>query len=295
MNFATHNSPQEEAVRGLIRRAADSSVLIIWGTVLCYFCFSGRIEAYLHPWFHLPTMLSGIFLNLFGVIVFLAGGTAECDCTDPDCVDPPGRKWRFLLPFWSVLIVPLLAAAIASPSQFGATAVLNRGLVHSLEQLPMAGSFAPFVDEPLPTPSGLPGEPWGNDPSMDVSTYLMKTEDGHILAETIDLLFAAQEDPIRKDFENQPIEIIGQFLPEKPPRGTPGDFQLVRVFIMCCAADGRPIGITVKGQPSGEIPEMGWIRVRGVAKFPVVSGKRVPVIEATTIEETTAPRQPFLY
>lgn len=289
-----------EPLRALFLRFVDSSALLVWGTVLCYFSFSGRVESYLHPWFYTPTLITGILLVLLGIIVFLLGGTINCECVDPDCPTPASSGYFTGSLIWLVLVVPLLAACFASPSQFGATAIMNRGLVQSIDQLPMLGSSSglqePFHEPGLPTPNGAPGEPWVVDPSMDVSTYLLKNDDGYILAETIDLLFAANEDPIRADFEDKPIEIVGQFLPSQGRSGaSPDEFQLIRIFIMCCAADGRPIGITVRGTPPGDFEKMSWIKLRGTARFPVVGGRRIPVIEAESIEPTEAPRQTFLY
>jgi uncharacterized repeat protein (TIGR03943 family) len=279
----------------LFRRFLDGSALLVWGAVLCYFYFSERVAAYLHPGFHLFTLLSGLILLGLGALTLVLAGVPECACTDPDCPEgSPRSLWRGGV-MWSIVVVPVLVASTASPSQFGATAVMNRGLVESLDQLPAIGGVARVrTDHPV-LPGGAPGTPWANDPSMDISTYLARTEDGYIKAETIDLLFAAQEDPIRADFEDQPIEIVGQYL---GPRGesAPADrFQLVRIFIMCCAADGRPIGLTVEGTPPPDLPKMSWLKVRGVARFPVQSGRRVPVIQATSIEEIDPPRETFIY
>jgi uncharacterized repeat protein (TIGR03943 family) len=278
-----------------LRRLMDSSALLVWGTVLCYFYFSERVASYLHPGFHVFTLVSGVVLLLLGVLTLVLVGLPECDCADPDCPEgSPRSLWQGGV-MWSVVVVPVLVAASASPSQFGATAIMNRGLVETIDQLPAIGGVARVRTDTPVLPGGAPGTPWANDPSMDFSTYLARTEDGYIKAETIDLLFAAQEDPIRGDFEDQPIEIVGQFLSQRGERAADEKFQLVRIFIMCCAADGRPIGLTVEGTPPPDLPEMSWLKIRGVARFPVQGGRRVPVIEATSIEEVDPPRETFIY
>jgi uncharacterized membrane protein YcgQ (UPF0703/DUF1980 family) len=130
---------------------------------------------------------------------------------------------------------------------------------------------------------------------MDPSLYLRRNADGQILAEAVDLLYAAADDDMRRDFENQEVEIIGQFL--TPRTGNPdGDrFQLVRLFVMCCAADARPVAISVQAPPDTDFPEMTWIRIRGQATFPLEGGRRIPLVRAVSVDETEPPRETFVY
>jgi uncharacterized repeat protein (TIGR03943 family) len=276
----------------ILRVLLESSALLVWGSVLCYFYFSGRMESYLHPTFYAFVLGSGIVLIVLGLLAFFFSDSEFCVCDDPDCPDPiAGASLPRALSVWSILVVPLLWAATASPSQFGATAILNRGLVDSLDQLPGARASR---DATFPTPH--PDAPWANDPSMDFGSYLNRTEEGLIKTETIDLLFAAQEPPLRPDFENQDIEIIGQFLPERNlTAGQDDRFQLVRIFIMCCAADGRPIGVPIRGNIPPDLPEMTWLKIKGKATFPVQGGKVIPLVEAYSVDEIDPPRQTFIY
>ncbi len=280
-------------MKAFLARLPATSALLVWGTILCYFPLSGRVASYLHPYFHVPVLLSGGVLVFLGFLIFLYGGVGVCGCPDPNCPEIPPSKVRSSFS-WFVLVIPPVVAMFVSPSQFGATAIWNRGLVHSIDQIPSAGTFAPFREPPLPMQDGSIPE-WSTDPGMDVGSYLARTDDGRILAETLDLLFAAQEEPIRKDFENQDVEILGQYLPER--QGTPGEdrFNLVRVFVLCCAADARPVGIVVETKQPVDFPEMTWLIVRGKATFPVEGGRRIPVIVADSIEETDPPASTFLY
>lgn len=278
----------------LIPRLMAAVVLAVWGGVLCYFYFSGRILSYLHPNFFIPTLLCGFAFLVMAVGLLFASRPVQCE--DPECCNDIEDKVRpFTVVVWAVLIVPIVVAAVVSPWQFGPTAILNRGFVVSIEQLPGAGSFKPFVEPPLPGEDDS-GEAWRNDPSMDAASYLARNEDGRILTETIDLLFAAQEDAIRADFDNQEIEVIGQIMPARTNNPMGDRFNLVRLFIMCCAADGRPIAVPVRGPPEAAgLPEMSWVKVTGRATFPLESGRRVPLILADSVEETDPPAETFLY
>jgi len=272
----------------LLNRLGVCAVLFIWGSVLCYFSFSGRIASYLHPSFHNATLITGIVLVALGLLMIFA--TEDMACNDECCPDIGDRVTPRKLVLWSILVVPLLVSTAVSPSQFGATAILNRGFVESVSQLPSMGSFQPFREPPLPGEEDFP-----MDPSMDISTYLMRTEEGRIAAETIDLLFAAEEDAIRADFENEPVEVIGQFLPARMNNPGGDRFNLIRLFIMCCAADGRPIAVTVKAPPGLDFPDMQWVKVKGTATFPIEGGRRVALVVADSVEEVDPPAETFLY
>jgi uncharacterized repeat protein (TIGR03943 family) len=272
-------------VRFTAIRLLQASIPLLWGTLFLYFWLSGRVQAYLHPTFVPGVVVAAVVLLLIGFGTLCLQSEFWC-CGDPGCPErPPCLLTTFLA--WSVLALPFPAAALVSPSHFSASFMLNRGLVQDAAKLPGLDALRP-----------APGSPAANDPSMDASSYLQKTPEGRILAETIDLVFAAAEDEARGDFENREIEIIGQFLPKETNNDGGRLFHLVRVFIMCCAADGRPIGVSVRMPNDWKekgFKKMEWVRVRGRATFPIESGRRIPLIEAAAVDPIPAPTIPFLY
>jgi len=64
---------------------------------------------------------------------------------------------------------------------------------------------------------------------------------------------------------------------------------------MCCAADARPVAVTVQTSQAAKLPEMSWIKVTGKATFPVEAGRSVPVVEADSVTPTDAPPESFIY
>jgi hypothetical protein len=69
-----------------------------------------------------------------------------------------------------------------------------------------------------------------------------------------------------------------QYLPEK----TPGGFNLVRMFTLCCATDARPIAVPpveFAARCEASIPEMGWDKVIGTASFDTVGDKAHAVLK----------------
>jgi uncharacterized repeat protein (TIGR03943 family) len=192
-----------------------------------------------------------------------------------------------------VLLLPLSAAAFISPSQFGEAMVMNRGIVTDISQLPSAGmpggnwDDAPAWDEKIDAVDAT----WDQNQDEGVE-YFTRGPDGSIQVETLDLLFAAQEPGLRGEFENQRVSIVGQYVP--PRGGSEGGFDLVRMFVVCCAADARPLGIKVTGQPVS-VPRMGWVRITGIARFEDNGGVLEPSLELEKIEEVEPPRESFLY
>jgi len=265
-------------MNAILSRFAASGILMVWGIVLTYFYLSGRIASYLHPAFHIYTVVSGGVLLALSLALLL---TMNGDSSEH------GLSRVGIFPLL-LLTAPLLAATKISPSNFGATAVLNRGMVHNIADLP---GFSPPMDAGLPNADGSVAEGTMMDPSL----YLKRNADGYIAAETVDLLYAAGEPAMREDFENKQVEVTGQFLPALTGNPNGDRFNLTRLFVMCCAADARPVAISVQSQSSTDLPKMSWVKVRGKATFPVEGGRHMPVIVAESVTETDAHDESFLY
>jgi uncharacterized repeat protein (TIGR03943 family) len=265
-------------MNAILSRFAASGILMVWGIVLTYFYLSGRIASYLHPAFHIYTVVSGGVLLALSLALLLTmnGESSE-----------HGLSRVGIFPLL-LLTAPLLAATKISPSNFGATAVLNRGMVHNIADLP---GFSPPMDAGLPNADGSVAEGTMMDPSL----YLKKNADGYIMAEAVDLLYAAGEPTMREDFENKEVEVNGQFLPALTGNPNGDRFNLTRLFVMCCAADARPVAISVQSNPATDLPKMTWVKVRGKATFPVEGGRHMPVVVADSVTETDAPEESFLY
>jgi len=269
-------------------RFCSSGVLMVWGVVLLYFQLSGRIASYLHPAFHLYVAISG------GVLVFLSAAlllTFPKDHDGDSCCEDHDHSSHFFsggIASLLILVVPLLAATKISQSSFGATAVKNRGVVSHIADLP---GYTPAFEPALPNHDGTVGEATLMDPSL----YLRKNDSGQILAELIDLVYAAGDADLLGDFENQEVELVGQFLPARTGNSSGDRFRLVRMFVMCCAADARPVGISIQDNQALNSPEMTWVKVRGKATFPVEGGRRTPLVIAESVTETEPPRESFVY
>ncbi len=270
-----------------VQRYLSAGVLTIWGVMLAYFYFSGRVASYLHPSFHVWTGISGVILVLLAAgLLFLPEGEDHC-CEGSDHLHGKPSPIRSVLTAL-VLVVPLLVAATVSPDQFGAATVTNRGLIERINDLP---SYKPFVEPLLPAADGSQAV----GPEGAGEGYLPRNEAGQIKAQTVDLLYAAEEPTMRADFENKDVELIGQFMPTRANNPGGNRFDLVRMFVICCAADARPVAISVQTDKVQPPAEMSWVKVIGKAAFPVESGRRVPLVLAESVTPCDPPEETFIY
>ena len=272
-----------------LQRLLSAGVLTIWGVMLGYFFFSARVASYLHPSFHIWSAISGIVLVLLAAaLVFLPQESHhECEAACDHLHDrqTPVRSVLATL----VLVLPLILAATISPDEFGAVTVNNRGYIERIKDLP---SYQPYVEPELPVSDD--GQP-ATASEDDAGSYAPKNAAGQIKAQTIDLLYAAEEPTMRADFEGKEVEVIGQFMPARENNTHSDRFNLVRMFIICCAADARPVAITVQTNEPQVVADMSWIRVTGTASFPVESGRRVPVLVANSVTPCEPPEETFIY
>jgi uncharacterized repeat protein (TIGR03943 family) len=168
--------------------------------------------------------------------------------------------------------------------------------------------------EPLPSndyEQPIPPSPSASTPNEFVNEFLKPDKAGRIHTEIVDLLYAAQEPFTRKDFEGKDVELIGQLVPNKPTAGAKragptGSFKLLRLVMVCCAADAIPAAVKIETKlPLTAIREMQWLKVTGRVHYRPRSkadsdgvdygDQPEPVIVADSIRKISAPREKYLY
>jgi uncharacterized membrane protein YcgQ (UPF0703/DUF1980 family) len=170
----------------------------------------------------------------------------------------------------------------------------------SLPGRPRAGVKQPAVapsppreSAPAPAVTSAPGKAAEEKPIPD---YIQRTPEGYIVVEVLDLLYAAQDGALRKDFEGRTVELVGQLMPDKTSREGGGKrFKAVRMFMTCCAADARPVATLVEAESLPELPEMTWVKIVGTSTFPLEKGRRTAVLKADTVKKTEPPEEMMLY
>lgn len=286
------------------RRSLTLVTLLLWGLILTKVWASGLIAAYLHPQFHPLVAISGLSLLVLAFLWWWATGPDfvhdhghdhGCGCHHGHEDEGRSRLSAGAVFGFAVLLLPVCTALFVSPNQFGEAAVKNRGIVTSISQLPSAAFNASSPDDAPALAAGedLPDvADWPQDQEEGVE-YFTRGADGSIELETIDLLFAAEEPALREQFEGQRVAVTGQYVPSGS--GNADRFDLVRMLMVCCAADAKPVGVSVVSAQPSKAPRMGWIRVTGTARFREDSGSTQPLLEAAKIEEVPAPRETVLY
>jgi uncharacterized repeat protein (TIGR03943 family) len=311
-------------MRAKVCNLVNGITLIGLGVVLLDFFFTGRLDRYLHPQFRPWTLIGGIIFCLAGIIYAGAKSRAEC-CLEDDCVHPDSNSILRSAVAFALLFVPLAIGVAVSRDSYDERAVLNRGFVEDVSTLPgkpSVGAQAPTnnqvippqalgadndenASEPLPqntpdaqsdpnsaqttgTDQANPNVPSPNEGSAD---YLPKAPDGNVALEVTDLLYGESEESLRKMFADKTIEVVGQYLPGSGA----SQFKLVRMFIVCCAADARPIAVPVQVSAPPSATEMGWVKVTGKAVYGK-NGERVHVLlKADKVEATDPPAEPMRY
>jgi uncharacterized repeat protein (TIGR03943 family) len=292
-------------------RALSAVILLAWGTLLLYFYLGGRLNEYLIPAYRPWVGVSGAVMLLIAASIAwsLRPGSrrrsADLYVADglEDASSIRGGTAMQVMAF-ALLAVPIWAAAGMSKDSFSATAILNRGIVSDPSQFPDSATRpssppapldnTPPVNDPNqpPLPGATPAPPdKGSD--LDPSQYLKKNADGSILAEVTDLLFASDDDSMRPAFDGKNVEMIGQFMPASS--GIANRFQIVRMFMVCCAADARPVAVQIESKDKPKLAEMSWARVVGKVTFPVEGGHRIPVVQATSLKVCDPPAEAMLY
>jgi uncharacterized repeat protein (TIGR03943 family) len=286
------------------------------GGVLIAFFINGRIDQYLHPTFRLWELIGGIGFCVAGAIYLVTKKSMDC-CVDGQCIHSNPRSPVRAIIALAVITVPLVAGTVFSKDSYDQQAILNRGFVQDASGLPIRNvakdastakdpnqpvipSTAlggdqdensmeqPLPEPPLPKDGSTPGQDAKDDSSEQ---YLPRAEDGNVALEVSDLLYSESEASLRKMFSGKTVEVIGQYLPGSDK----SEFRIVRMFIVCCAADARPISVPVKIQGPVSVADMSWVKVIGQPEFVTNGEKTKVVLKAVQVQPTDPPAEAMLY
>ena len=89
---------------------------------------------------------------------------------------------------------------------------------------------------------------------------------------------------------------ISKDVQEMNPDAATRRLRLFRMFVECCAADMRPLPVTIEfkdGIPTYE--EMGWVKVVGKVRYEHVDGVTAPIVDVIAMEPTAEPMDMMVY
>ncbi len=278
----------------LFNRWLPCATLSAWGAILLAFYFSGKIAHFLHPTFRPGVLIAGCAMLVLAASFAFLPGVAGC-CDDENCGHPLGRMTFGRVLTFLILLIPIATAAMFSPKNFGATTIANRGVITDAQGLTARAPQATqstSIEPPLPTKDGSQPAP---EQAAAADQLLPKSAEGNVKVAVIDLLYAAQDPSLRADFENKKVELIGQLMPDNVSNASGNRFKLVRMFMVCCAADARPVAALIESDKKTDAAEMSWIKVVGTATFPIESGRPIAVVKADSVAVVDPPEETMLY
>jgi uncharacterized repeat protein (TIGR03943 family) len=287
-------------MNALFNRWLPCLTLAAWSAILLTFHFTGRINDFLIPMFRQYEFAAGIVLGLMALAFLFFKADASC-CSSAECGHSLSRLATGKILTFLVLLLPITAAAFFSPQSFSRSTMENRGVITdatTLGNAPRIVTTPPAM--PLPTKDSAPApasDTASTPPPADPAPvdYLQRTPEGYIVAEVLDLLYAAQDNTLRKDFEDKTVVLVGQFMPDKTSGDATKRFKAVRMFMTCCAADARPVATLVEADKAPDFPEMTWVKITAKAQFPVENGRRISVLKSLNVEKTAPPEETMLY
>jgi len=290
-------------MKKIFSRWLPCATLGAWSAILLFFYFSGRVKDLLHPAFRPYTLIAGlVMLLLAACFVFFPMNLDAC-ADDELAAKSFGRKTYGRLLTFFILLVPICAAATFSTNSYGLSTMMNRGVVDDAQGLKAQVKSTPYVEPPLPSndksqPQSQPqyaGVDQTSQPPAPVEDEIPRSKDGNLIVQVVDLLYAAQDSTMRDPLKNQTVEMIGQLMPDTVNNANGKRFKLVRMFMVCCAADARPVAVLIEGKTKPQGEEMSWIKVVGKVEFPIENGRPIAVVKASKVVATDPPAETMLY
>lgn len=280
----------------IVSNRGASFTLAAWSGVILIFFFNGRIDNLLAPSFRIYALFAGVVLGFMAIVLWWVPGDLH-PCRGEVCMQPGSsplsRRVKTLL-LWA----PLLLAMLAGDGDFSFMTVANRGEIQNPNELPALGkslrhaaatvrvSVSSEDEGRLPRDMELPFAP------VD---QVIRTPEGYRVVEVLEMLYAAEYDELRPDYEGEMVQIVGQFLPGSSSDPEAKRFKCMRMFMFCCAADATPLATFIEADEMPKVPKMTWLRITGKATFPLHDGRRTSVIRATAIEQIPPPGKRTLY
>lgn len=159
----------------------------------------------------------------------------------------------------------------------------------------MADGTKKIDEKDLPKPA-QESKSYGTFTLEDLKAQVPQSKEGNFILEVPELYYTGGDVEVQKVLTGQSVETIAQVLPEKVNNEDGHRLRVFRMLVQCCAADARPYSVPVDfGKKAPEFKDMTWVKVVGTMIYKKEGDQTVPIIEATNIEETTAPDNAMIY
>jgi uncharacterized repeat protein (TIGR03943 family) len=261
-----------------VREEAHGGIMLALGALAVRLALSDAYLAYVKPGLKPFLILAGLVLVALGGAVLLdwrqlgesngeAGGSADGDTggeADGDTgghghVHVHGSSHQHAPAVAWLLVLPVLAIALVAPAPLGAFAA-DRQPANVF--LPPAAPLPPL---PAPTAGAV---------ELSLSEFGRR---------------AIYDE--RQSLDGVPVRLLGFAAPD--PQG--GGFLLVRFVLSCCAADGRPVRVAIRGTEPPYPKADTWLEVTGTWRPGPAGGEsgRPPELVAQQMRPVPPPVRPY--
>jgi uncharacterized repeat protein (TIGR03943 family) len=252
-------------IKGFTRQIsffAPAFVMSAWATVMLHTIATGHINRLLSPMFRNYVLVAAILLLVLSALYILLYQPTE---ETAPALAPTGRFRQFGR--WLVLLIPVIAASVLSPSALSSTTMKNR--IDTTGVTPMPSGYKESQENAKNALAADPNQP--------------------VPVEVTDLITLSQNPEQMKAFDGRKVRVVGLFVAQagQAPK-------LVRWIMWCCAADAQPAAVALDGNVTGTWKDTDWLEVVGTARFPATLGHVVPTIQVDTITPTQEPDEPYL-
>ncbi|MDZ4286600.1 MAG: hypothetical protein U0984_01500, partial [Prosthecobacter sp.] len=161
---------------------------------------------------------------------------------------------------------------------------------------PGPATAAAVAQTPATPPGAAKTQSYGSFTLADLEAQIPRNKNGNFELNVPEIYYTAGDAEVQKAIAGQTIETVAQVLPEKVNNANGHRLRVFRLLVQCCAADARPYSVPVDfGKKAPEIKDMTWVRVTGKLTYAKEGDQIVPIIQATGLEETTAPADAMIY
>jgi len=145
-------------------------------------------------------------------------------------------------------------------------------------------------------PPAQASKSYGTFSLEDLKAQVPQSKDGNFILQVPELYYTGGDVEVQKVLTGQMVETVAQILPEKVNNADGHRLRIFRMLVQCCAADARPYSVPIDfGKKAPEFKDMTWVKVVGKMGYKKEGTQTVPIIEATKVEETTAPDNAMIY
>jgi uncharacterized repeat protein (TIGR03943 family) len=223
---------------------------------------------------------------------------SEHRCSEGDCDHHHVSSLSRTLASFGVICVSVLAGSTFSKDAFDQQIFVNRGSTEDDSSL--SGPYASNAGIPtsafdrVPSKNGVVRdqlEQLRTKPGASEAGSSASSAGDCIAVEVTDLLRARTAEPLRNAIAGKNVAVVGQFV----PGSTEKNFKLTRMFIWCCAADARPIHVTVEVSAPVHVPELQWVKVVGKPEYSIAEGHAHLFFKADSVVPIQTPKDAMLY